>query len=200
MTSHALSNSSISLLLASGRQPAYCSCRVKRPFIVTGRRQILKKIVDTKTAMGENLRAAAFALTEARYAAGDFRFTVFDNVDQPTVKVHSVCNMSRLMPRCASTTPDVLDNGYDARQSKRSGVILTYTMLGNSQVKASMDNVAGVKIPKFEQFTEGVDNKMALTGLGAGGKAIQARNALEPRPAFLSRHPPFNSPLACSAR
>jgi V-type H+-transporting ATPase subunit D len=90
-------------------------------------RQILKKIVDTKTAMGENLRAAAFALTEARYAAGDFRFTVFDNVDQPTVKV-----------------------------------------------KASMDNVAGVKIPKFEQFTEGVDNKMALTGLGAGGKAIQA--------------------------
>jgi hypothetical protein len=37
-----------------------------------------------------------------------------------------------------------------------------------------MDNVAGVKIPKFEQFTEGVDTKMALTGLGAGGKAIQA--------------------------
>jgi hypothetical protein len=36
-----------------------------------------------------------------------------------------------------------------------------------------MDNVAGVKIPKFEQVTEGVDNKMALTGLGAGGKAIQ---------------------------
>jgi hypothetical protein len=67
-------------------------------------------------------------------------------------------------------------NGYDARQSKRSGVILTYTMLGNSQVKASMDNVAGVKIPRFEQFTEGVDNKMALTGLGAGGKAIQARS------------------------
>jgi hypothetical protein len=53
-------------------------------------RQILKKIVDTKTAMGENLRAAAFALTEAKYAAGDFRHTVFDNVDQPTVKVPQV--------------------------------------------------------------------------------------------------------------
>ena len=66
----------------------------------------MKKIVDTKTAMGENLRAAAFALTEARYAAGDFRFTVFDNVDQPTVKVPSVC-ISRLTPSCASTTPDV---------------------------------------------------------------------------------------------
>ena len=36
-----------------------------------------------------------------------------------------------------------------------------------------MDNVAGVKIPKFEQVMEGVDNKMSLTGLGAGGKAIQ---------------------------
>ncbi len=54
------------------------------------RRQILKKIVDTKTAMGENLRASAFALTEAKYAAGDFRHTVFDNVDQPTVKVRAL--------------------------------------------------------------------------------------------------------------
>lgn len=90
-------------------------------------RQILKKIVDTKTAMGENLRKSAFTLTEAKYAAGDFRHTVLDNVDQPSVKV-----------------------------------------------KASMDNVAGVKIPKFEQTISGADGKMALTGLGAGGKAIQA--------------------------
>ena len=77
------------------------------PFVIAGRRQILKKIVDTKTAMGENLRAAAFALTEARYAAGDFRFTVFDNVDQPTVKVPSLGDVSHLMPRCVSTTQDL---------------------------------------------------------------------------------------------
>ncbi len=38
-----------------------------------------------------------------------------------------------------------------------------------------MDNVAGVKIPKFEQLLEGVDSKMSLTGLSKGGKAIQVR-------------------------
>jgi len=43
--------------------------------------------VDTKTAMGETLRASAFALTEAKYAAGDFRYTVFDNVGTASVKV-----------------------------------------------------------------------------------------------------------------
>ena len=43
--------------------------------------------MDTKTAMGETLRASAFALTEAKYAAGDFRHTVFDNVGTASVKV-----------------------------------------------------------------------------------------------------------------
>ena len=38
-----------------------------------------------------------------------------------------------------------------------------------------MDNVAGVKIPKFEQILEGADSKMSLTGLSKGGKAIQVR-------------------------
>lgn len=43
------------------------------------------------------------------------------------------------------------------------------------QVKATMDNVAGVKIPKFEQIVEGADTRMALTGLSKGGKSIQVR-------------------------
>lgn len=51
------------------------------------RRQILKKIVDTKTSMGEVLRSAAFAQTEARYSAGEFKYTVFDNVDKASVRV-----------------------------------------------------------------------------------------------------------------
>mmetsp|Transcript_4862 Transcript_4862/g.13978 ORF Transcript_4862/g.13978 Transcript_4862/m.13978 type:complete len:248 (+) Transcript_4862:327-1070(+) len=89
-------------------------------------RQILKKIVDTKTSMGEVLRSAAFAQTEARYSAGEFKYTVFDNVDKASVRV-----------------------------------------------KATMDNVAGVKIPKFEQIVEGADTRMALTGLSKGGKSIQ---------------------------
>lgn len=90
-------------------------------------RQILKKIVQTKQDMGKNMRQSAFALTEAKYAAGDFRHTVFDSVETATVKVH-----------------------------------------------AQQDNVAGVKIPKFEQLhTGGEGTKLSLTGLGSGGQQIQ---------------------------
>lgn len=52
-------------------------------------RQILKKIVQTKQDMGKNMRQSAFALTEAKYAAGDFRHTVLDGVETATVKVHA---------------------------------------------------------------------------------------------------------------
>ncbi|DBA86446.1 hypothetical protein WJX79_009650 [Trebouxia sp. C0005] len=90
-------------------------------------RQILRKIVQTKQDMGKNMRQSAFALTEAKYAAGDFRHTVFDSVETATVRVH-----------------------------------------------AQQDNVAGVKIPKFEQLhTGGEGTKLSLTGLGSGGQQIQ---------------------------
>ena len=52
-------------------------------------RQILKKIVQTKQDMGKTMRQSAFALTEAKYAAGDFRHTVLDGVETATVKVHA---------------------------------------------------------------------------------------------------------------
>ena len=58
------------------RPPPYC-------------RQILKKIVQTKKDMGKNMRQSAFALTEAHYAAGDFKHTVLDSVEQASVKVHA---------------------------------------------------------------------------------------------------------------
>lgn len=41
------------------------------------------------------------------------------------------------------------------------------------KVHAQTDNVAGVKIPKFENMALGGDPKMDLTGLGAGGQQIQ---------------------------
>lgn len=44
-------------------------------------RQILKKIVETKQEMGRTMRAGAFALTEAKYAAGEFGTTVLDSVE-----------------------------------------------------------------------------------------------------------------------
>ena len=45
------------------------------------------------------------------------------------------------------------------------------------RVRAATDNVAGVKLPRFEAFTDttaNVDSRMDLTGLGKGGAQIQA--------------------------
>jgi hypothetical protein len=41
------------------------------------------------------------------------------------------------------------------------------------RVKASTDNVAGVKLPKFEYLHDGAESKMDMTGLGKGGQQIQ---------------------------
>jgi V-type H+-transporting ATPase subunit D len=42
------------------------------------------------------------------------------------------------------------------------------------KVYSSLDNVAGVKIPKFESASTPGDTKMDLTGLGKGGQQVQA--------------------------
>ncbi|GBG89089.1 hypothetical protein CBR_g48799 [Chara braunii] len=90
-------------------------------------RSILKKIVQTKEQMGETMRASAFALTEAKYSAGEnIKHVVFENVDQAVLKV-----------------------------------------------RTKQDNVAGVKLPRFEQFSEPGEGKNDLTGLARGGQQIQ---------------------------
>ncbi|KAL3754775.1 hypothetical protein ACJRO7_001955 [Eucalyptus globulus] len=89
-------------------------------------RQILKKIVSTKESMGDIMKASSFALTEAKYVAGEnVKHVVLENVQNASLKVRS-------------------------RQ----------------------ENVAGVKLPKFEYFTDG-ETKNALTGLARGGQQVQ---------------------------
>ncbi|XP_068642660.1 V-type proton ATPase subunit D [Aristolochia californica] len=89
-------------------------------------RQILKKIVSTKESMGEIMKTSSFALTEAKYVAGEnVKHVVLENVKSASLKVRS-------------------------RQ----------------------ENVAGVKLPKFEYFTDG-ETKNDLTGLARGGQQIQ---------------------------
>ena len=41
------------------------------------------------------------------------------------------------------------------------------------RVRATQDNVAGVKLPRFESIKEAGDGKAGLIGLGTGGKQIQ---------------------------
>ena len=90
-------------------------------------RQILRRIVQAKETMGDSLKASSFALTEAKYTAGEnVKHVVLENVSLASVKV-----------------------------------------------RAKQDNVAGVKLPKFEYFTESAQSKNDLTGLGRGGQQIQ---------------------------
>ncbi|KAK9090535.1 hypothetical protein Sjap_023712 [Stephania japonica] len=89
-------------------------------------RQILKKIVLAKESMGDVMKASSFALTEAKYVAGEnIKHTVLENVQSATLKVRS-------------------------RQ----------------------ENIAGVKLPKFDYFSEG-ETKNDLTGLARGGQQVQ---------------------------
>ncbi|MED6133205.1 hypothetical protein PIB30_026398 [Stylosanthes scabra] len=90
-------------------------------------RQILKKIVFTKESMGDIMKTSSFALTEAKYVAGDnIKHVVLENVREASLKVRS-------------------------RQ----------------------ENVAGVKLPKFEYTNDGEVNKNDLTGLARGGQQVQ---------------------------
>ncbi|XP_077233229.1 vacuolar ATP synthase subunit D (VATD) / V-ATPase D subunit / vacuolar proton pump D subunit (VATPD) [Tasmannia lanceolata] len=89
-------------------------------------RQILKNIVSTKESMGTIMKTSSFALTEAKYVAGEsIKHIVLENVQSASLKVRS-----------------------------------------------RTENIAGVKLPKFEYFTEG-ETKNDLTGLARGGQQIQ---------------------------
>nr|XP_043639723.1 V-type proton ATPase subunit D-like [Erigeron canadensis] len=94
-------------------------------------RQILKKIVSTKESMGTIMKSSSFALTEAKYVAGEnIKHIVLENVESASVRVRS-------------------------RQ----------------------ENVAGVKLPRFQHFTEGETTKNDLTGLARGGQQVQGCRA-----------------------
>ncbi|KAI3743209.1 hypothetical protein L1987_60915 [Smallanthus sonchifolius] len=80
--------------------------------------------------MGNIMKSSSFALTEAKYVAGDnIKYTVIENVKTASLKVRS-----------------------------------------------RTENVAGVKLPKFEYFTE-AESKNELTGLARGGQQVQGCKA-----------------------
>ncbi|GIX67817.1 v-type proton ATPase subunit D [Caerostris extrusa] len=87
-------------------------------------RQILKKIVETKSLMGDVMKEAAFSLAEAKFTTGDFNHIVLQNVTKAQIKVRS-----------------------------------------------KKDNVAGVNLPVFESFQNGVDT-YELAGLARGGQQL----------------------------
>lgn len=50
-------------------------------------RQIVKRIVDTKTLMGTVMREAALSLAEAKFTMGDFSQQILQNVNKASIKV-----------------------------------------------------------------------------------------------------------------
>lgn len=124
-------------------------------------RMILKKIVQTKEQMGDMMKASFFSLAQAKYASGDFRHSVIDGIDHVSYGLEVARRVGESWP--------------GASKPANAFVILTAfnDVQASIKVKATQDNVAGVKLPKFESFKEGVDSKLGLIGLGSGGKQIQ---------------------------
>ena len=50
-------------------------------------RQILKRIIDTKTLMGTVMREAALSLAEAKFTMGDFSQQILQNVNKASIKI-----------------------------------------------------------------------------------------------------------------
>ena len=89
-------------------------------------REICKKIHQTKVGMSDQSAASFFSLTQAEYAAGNFRSKVIEN-----------------------------------------------NMVAQVRVSSRTDNVAGVKLPVFNQYETGAEAGESL-GLGGGGRKIMA--------------------------
>ena len=103
-------------------------------------RQILKKIVDTKQGMGKSMRESAFALTEAKYAAGETsRQTVFDSVETVCPAPQSSCNPTASSRCTAGTRARACDLFLPAGGPSRLCHLSAWTCTGNSIAAQQID-------------------------------------------------------------
>lgn len=72
-----------------GAQKGHSLLKKKSDALTLKFRGILKKIIETKTTMGEVMREAAFTMAEAKFAMGDFNNLVLQNTDKAQLKVKS---------------------------------------------------------------------------------------------------------------
>lgn len=86
-------------------------------------RAILKKIVSTKESMGDIMKTSSFALTEAKYVAGEnIKHIILENVNTASLKVRSKqenvagVNLNTLLkvrPRMTSLDWPEVDNRFN---------------------------------------------------------------------------------------
>uniref|UniRef100_A0A9J7XJH8 V-type proton ATPase subunit D n=1 Tax=Cyprinus carpio carpio TaxID=630221 RepID=A0A9J7XJH8_CYPCA len=119
-------------------------------------RQILRKIIETKTLMGEVMREAAFSLAEAKFAAGDFSATVIQNVNKAQVKVRAKKdNVAGSLAKTFLVTTKLADFFFNCSPHHECHLCL----------------FSGVTLPVFEHYQEGGDS-YELTGLARGGEQL----------------------------
>ncbi|XP_033639829.1 V-type proton ATPase subunit D-like [Asterias rubens] len=82
----ALTNMKVRL---KGAQKGHSLLKKKADALSLRFRQILHKIIETKTLMGEVMKLASLSLAEAKFASGDFNHMVLQNVTRAKTKVRS---------------------------------------------------------------------------------------------------------------
>ncbi|XP_054153979.1 V-type proton ATPase subunit D-like [Oppia nitens] len=70
-----------------GAQKGHSLLKKKSDALQMRFRMILKKIVDTKSLMGDVMKEASFSLAEAKFTSGDFNAIVLQNVTKAQIKV-----------------------------------------------------------------------------------------------------------------
>lgn len=76
-------------LRLKGAQKGHSLLKKKADALTLRFRAILKKIIETKTLMGEVMKTAFYSLAEAKFATGDFNHMVLQNVTKAQIKVKS---------------------------------------------------------------------------------------------------------------
>lgn len=94
-------------------------------------RQILRRIIDTKTLMGTVMREAALSLAEAKFTMGDFSQQILQNVNKASIKVKA------RKDNVAGVQLSVFESFKDGNQA---GMELTGLSRGGQQMKKLRDN------------------------------------------------------------
>eukprot|EP00800_Vazella_pourtalesii_P006700 TRINITY_DN18784_c0_g1_i1.p1 TRINITY_DN18784_c0_g1~~TRINITY_DN18784_c0_g1_i1.p1 ORF type:complete len:258 (-),score=79.75 TRINITY_DN18784_c0_g1_i1:51-824(-) len=76
-------------LRLKGAQKGYSLLKKKSDALTMRFRQILAKIIENKTLMGEVMKEASFSLAEARFSAGDITPLILENVDKAKIKIRA---------------------------------------------------------------------------------------------------------------
>lgn len=70
-----------------GAQTGHSLLKKKSDALTMRFRQILKRIIDTKTLMGVVMKEAALSLAEAKFTMGDFSQQILQNINKASIKV-----------------------------------------------------------------------------------------------------------------